>query len=141
MNRISLARLRSLLHHQLYRTIGVTASIGGGCLCNVRAEAAMTTICDTIEAAAELASSPEDGTYDPRRVFLVQVEAARLDEHYWLLMLGHLLAFQADSQASAMPPKGWAVRSAAAIHSEPRANRLRRFLRCVRAVLARRPGC
>jgi len=30
MNRISLSRLRSLLHCHLYRTVAVTASIGGG---------------------------------------------------------------------------------------------------------------
>lgn len=30
MNRIFLSRLRSLLHHQLYRTVAVTASFGGG---------------------------------------------------------------------------------------------------------------
>jgi len=30
MNRISLSRLRTLLHAQLYRTVAVTASIGGG---------------------------------------------------------------------------------------------------------------
>lgn len=30
MNRISLFRLRSLLHHQLYRTVAIRASIGGG---------------------------------------------------------------------------------------------------------------
>ena len=30
MNRISISRLRSLLHHQLYRTCAVRASIGGG---------------------------------------------------------------------------------------------------------------
>lgn len=30
MNRISLSRLRTLLHAQLYRTVAVAASIGGG---------------------------------------------------------------------------------------------------------------
>ncbi len=30
MNRISLSRLRSLLHHRLYRTVAIRASIGGG---------------------------------------------------------------------------------------------------------------
>lgn len=30
MNRISISRLRSLLHHQLYRTAAIRASVGGG---------------------------------------------------------------------------------------------------------------
>lgn len=71
----------------------------------------MKTITDTIQDAADLvmASALEHGTYDSRQVFLAQAGSAEIDDCDWLVMLGHLLAYQANSQAAAMPPQATAA--------------------------------
>lgn len=67
------------------------------------AKSAPATVMDTIHKAVETMMA--SGTDDSRAVFLAQAEQAYLDEHCWLIMLGHLLACQANSRHDVMPPQ------------------------------------